>query len=345
MTTSLLRTASPQEPLVILDLANNHNGSVDHGKRIIAGLAAALSDLPLRVAVKFQYRELDTFIHPDYQNRLDLKYVKRFLSTRLSWEEFGDLTAFAREHGFLTAATPFDEASVQRVQEHGHDILKVASASFTDWPLWKAIATTKVPIVASTAGAGLADIDRVVAFLGHRSRDYALMHCVAAYPTRDEDLLLDRIDVLKTRYAGVPIGYSTHEDPSNLGAVVAALAKGCVVLERHVGESTSDAPLNDYSSDPALVRKWADQALCAGRMLGGAQRLAEPNQAEAEALKGLRRGVFVNVPVAEGERVVASDVFFADPAPRWASLGQRVVEVPQRYIHHVPNGGRTAPLG
>ena len=58
-------------PLFILDLANNHMGSVEHGLRIVDECAKVLSDLPYQIALKLQYRNLDTFIHPEYQQRLE----------------------------------------------------------------------------------------------------------------------------------------------------------------------------------------------------------------------------------------------------------------------------------
>ena len=45
----------------------------------------------VRGALKFQFRQLDTFIHPDFHGRTDQKYVKRFSETRLSMQQFGDL--------------------------------------------------------------------------------------------------------------------------------------------------------------------------------------------------------------------------------------------------------------
>jgi len=164
------------EPLLILDLANNHNGSVKHGKRIIDEIRTALDGTNVRAAIKFQYRELDTFIHPDFKGRDDIKYVKRFESTRLSWSEFEDLANYVRQAGFFTACTPFDEASVSQIVEHGYDILKIASASFTDWPVLEEVTRTDLPIVASTAGASVYEIDRVASFLKNRDKDFALMH-------------------------------------------------------------------------------------------------------------------------------------------------------------------------
>jgi sialic acid synthase SpsE/mannose-6-phosphate isomerase-like protein (cupin superfamily) len=303
----------PQFPLIVLDVANNHNGSVEHGQRIIDSLEDCLKLSRFKIAIKFQYRDLDTFIHPDFRGRRDLKYVDRFLSTRLKWDEYEELTQYAKSAGFLTSATPFDENSVGWVEGHKHDFLKIASASFSDWPLLERIADSDLPIVASTAGATQTEIDRVVSFLQNRHKSFALMHCVAAYPTADDDLVLDRIDVIRDRYEGVQVGYSTHEDPENFIAGAMALAKGAAILERHVGSSNDGSTLNAYSSDSQIIRTWLTNLEDAIRMLGGAEKLNEVNASEMEALRGLRRGVFAKEPLKSGSRVTEDAVFYAIP--------------------------------
>ena len=60
----------------------------------------------------------------------------------------------------------------------------------------------------------LDEMDAVVSFFLHRARRLTLMHCVAEYPTPGDQLRLAQIDVLRERYPGVRIGYSTHEDPA-----------------------------------------------------------------------------------------------------------------------------------
>jgi len=300
-------------PLIILDLANNHQGSVDHARRIIDELHEHLAWAPFPISVKFQYRQLDTFIHPAEQGNFDYKYIKRFSETRLEDADFRVLLQHIRDAGFLASCTPFDQESVPYVVDHGFDFIKVASCSFTDWPLLEQVAETDLPIVASTAGSTIEDIDRVVSFLQHRDKDFALMHCVAAYPTPDGDLQLNRIDALRDRYAGVPVGYSTHEDPDNLSAVLIALGKGAGLLERHVGLPREGEPLNAYSSTPALVADWLrglEQALA---MCGNTDGAFPVSDAEAEALAGLRRGVFVKEAAPAGTTLGDDDVFFAIP--------------------------------
>ena len=309
----MLHNLTSTSPLLILDMANNHDGSLDHGLRIIDSIHKSAEGLDFKIAIKFQYRNLPSFIHPNFRTRTDLKYVNRFLSTKLAWDEFLVLKSHIESAGFYSACTPFDEFSVDMVIEHDFDILKIASASFGDWPLLEATQVWAGPTVLSTAGASIADIDRVVTFLQNREKNFALMHCVAAYPTPDNQLQLNRISVLRERYPDVPIGYSTHEDPNNLIAGPMALAKGAVILERHVGDEAEGHTLNGYSSSPDTLKSWLSQIKATTEMLGETQGLNFVNEAERTALTGLRRFAFSNKDIAKGSRIKQEDVFYGIP--------------------------------
>src|SRR6266699_1440555 len=157
-----------QRPLFIFEMANNHMGSVAHGCNIVAALQDACEGFPFHFAVKLQYRDVGTCIHPDYKNRYDLKFVKRFSETRLSWEEYKQLKDAIDGAGFTSICTPWDEISVDRIEEHGFDFIKVPSCYLTDWPLLERIAKSDKPIIGSSAGADLESIDKVVSFFRHR---------------------------------------------------------------------------------------------------------------------------------------------------------------------------------
>ena len=149
------------KPLFIFEMANNHQGSVEHGKKIIRSMADAVSDYRecFDFAFKFQYRDLDTFIRPDYIDRDDIKNVKRFKDTRLSQEQFLELKNEVESVGMFTICTGFDEKSVERIGEQNYDVIKIASCSFNDWPLLETIAKTGLPVIASTAGVSEEEID------------------------------------------------------------------------------------------------------------------------------------------------------------------------------------------
>jgi len=299
--------------LFVFDMANNHMGSVEHGLRILREVRAATHDFSFHFAFKFQYRDLDTFIHPDFKSRTDFKYIKRFSETRLSPEQFKILKDEIDNLGFISVCTPFDEKSVDLIEAQGFNIIKVASCSFTDWPLLERIVKTDKPIIASTAGVALDDIDKVVSFFNHRHRELAIMHCVAEYPTGNQYLQLNQIDFFRSRYPNVHIGYSTHEHPDNVDSIKIAIAKGATIFEKHVGVPASDIRLNAYSATPAQVRLWLQSAQETIQMCGIAGKRHAFSDKELSDLLALRRGVFARRSIKEGTRISLNDVFLAIP--------------------------------
>ena len=121
--------------LFVLEMANNHQGELEHGKRIIRELGEVVKKHRVRAAVKFQFRELDSLIHPEHREKTDNKHIPRFLSTRLAREEFRALADEVRRQGMMPMSTPFDENSVAFIEELDLDIVKVGSCSAKDWPL------------------------------------------------------------------------------------------------------------------------------------------------------------------------------------------------------------------
>lgn len=320
-------------PLFIYEMANNHMGDVDHGIRIVRELKAASEGFPFGFCVKLQYRDIDSCIHPAYQGRYDLKYVKRFSETRLSWDQYRQIKDAIVEAGFLSMCTPWDEISVDKIVEHGFDFIKVPSCYMTDWPLLEQIAKYDLPIVASTAGEALEEIDRVVSFFKHRSKALTIMHCVGEYPAPDDHLHLGQIALLRKRYPEIPIGYSTHERPDNFEAVKMAVALGAVMFEKHTGVPTEKYAINGYSATPAQVRKWLQSAADAFTMIGDPGNRYPAPPGEQMALADLARGAFVRNAVAAGEIIHPSNVYFAMPNVK----GQLVAQDFSKYAEYVPS--------
>lgn len=299
--------------LFIFEMANNHQGSVEHGLRIIEAMGAVARRHNIRAGVKLQYRDLDTFIHLEFKNRQDVKHVPRFLSTRLSKDQYLTLVEAVRDQGMISIVTPFDEASVALCQAQDIQILKVASCSANDWPLLEVIAAAGKPTIISTGGLAIYDIDKVVNFFTHRKVDFALMHCVSVYPTPDNLTQMDFMQRLIRRYRSIPVGYSGHEAPDNLDVVKAAIAKGAALLERHVGVPTETISLNKYSLNPEQADEWVASALkmktiCA--MNGNEKQIS---QGEINELLSLKRGVYALRAIAKGAQIQRQDVYFAMP--------------------------------
>ena len=300
-------------PLFIFEIANNHQGDVAHGLRIVEEMGKIARRFRIRAAVKLQYRNLATFIHPAFR-QTEHKHIKRFLSTELNKNQYSVLVEAIRDAGLVTMCTPFDEESVDDIVNHGIDIVKVASCSATDWPLLEKIVATRKPVICSSGGLRLEEIDQVVNFFSHRHvKDFSLLHCVGVYPTKNSGVQLNFMDTLMRRYHWLDIGYSGHEAPENYDVAKVAVAKGAKILERHVGLPTNTVKLNAYSMNPEQTAKWVESALLAAEIGGATDGTKAVTQEEIESLQSLRRGTFVREPVAAGEVLTRDKVFFAMP--------------------------------
>lgn len=300
--------------LIIFEMANSHQGSVEHGINIIKEMGKIARKYNVKAAVKLQYRDLDTFIHPDYKVREDVKHIPRFMSTRLTFEDFCELIAAVKDEGMITISTPFDEEGVKWCAEQGLDIIKIASCSSLDWPLLEMAAQTGKPLIVSTGGKTISDIDKIYNFFTHRNTDFSLLHCVAEYPAPFDRLQLDFIDRMQKRYRNIEIGYSGHEDPDDHIVSMLAVAKGAKIFERHVGLPTDTITLNAYSMNPKQADKWVESIKNARNIceLKG-ENTKYISQEEIDSLNSLARGVYSKKGIVKGESIAREDIFFAMP--------------------------------
>src|SRR5947207_405375 len=121
------------EELFVLELANNHLGKLERGLKIISDFAKVVRYNNVRAAVKLQFRDVDNFIHKDFRDRKDIRYIKKTIDTQLSREDFGVMMDHIRKSGCLRMATPFDEKSVDLCVELDCEIIKIASSDLNDW--------------------------------------------------------------------------------------------------------------------------------------------------------------------------------------------------------------------
>jgi sialic acid synthase SpsE len=300
--------------LFVLEMANNHWGDVERGKRIIAEFAQVARFNGTRAAMKFQFRDVDSFIHKDWRSRDDVRYIKKTLDTQLSKDELRQLVDYARQSNFLVGATPFDEASVATCEDFKLDFVKVASSDINDWFLIERIAKTRLPVSFSTGGSTLKDIDDMVAFFERRNIPLAVNHCVSIYPTEDSELNLNQIDFLRDRYPGHAIGLSSHEFKDWTSSVQIAYAKGARTFERHIDIDHGGVPVSPYCTLPEQCDEWFRAYQRAIDMCGapGTERRSLPEK-EIRYLDGLVRGVYAKRRLDAGHKLGDDDVYLAIP--------------------------------
>jgi sialic acid synthase SpsE len=302
------------EDLFVLELANNHLGNIERGLKIISDYSKVVRFNNVKAAIKLQLRDVKNFIHKDFAGREDIRYIKKTIDTGMSKENYAEMVEAIVQGGCIPMATPFDEKSVDLCVELGIKIIKIASSDINDWVLIEKIAKTKLPVIVSTGGSGLKDIDDLVTFFSNRNIALAINHCVSLYPTQDDDLEMNQIDFLKNRYKENIIGFSTHEAGDLTSSIYIAYAKGARTFERHIDIDWEGIKASPYCSLPedidALFRAYNRvKRKCGGS--GDTKRI--PTKGEIEYLDALVRGVYAKRDLPIGHHISENDVYLAIP--------------------------------
>lgn len=214
---------------VIAEIGINHNGDLNVAKELIKKAKEAGCD-----AVKFQKRTVETVYtkeelekpreNPFGPTNGDLKRGLEF-----SKEAYKEIDRYCKEMDIDWFASPWDEDSVDFLEEFNVPCYKIASASLTDDGLLKHIRSKGKPIIMSVGMSTEQEVEHAVEIVGHE--DLILLHTVSTYPAKIENVNLRAIKTLKGKYEDIPVGYSGHE--TNESVTLAAAVLGACAIERH----------------------------------------------------------------------------------------------------------------
>jgi len=219
-----------QPVFVVAEIGINHNGSVETAKQLIDMAVMAGCD-----AVKFQKRTVDVVYTPEELAKPrdnpfgptngDLKRGLEF-----GKKEYDEVNRYCKEKGVLWFASPWDEASVDFLEQYNPPCYKIASACNLDKDLMAYVKSKGKPVIVSIGMCDEGRVERIVNFFGEDG--LIVLHCTANYPAKDSQLHLANIPRLIKKYPKALIGYSGHEVGAFSSLVAGAL--GACVIERHV---------------------------------------------------------------------------------------------------------------
>ncbi len=287
--------------LFVLELANNHWGDVERGIEMIEEFSQVVRFNNVKAAIKLQFRDMDSFVHPDYVGDKSNKYIEKTTAKRLTKSEYKILIDKIRDVGCIPMSTPFDEKSVDLCVEFDLPIIKVASSDINDWPLLEKIASTKKPVILSNGGSSLNDMDNVIKFFTSRNIPIALNHCVSVYPSEDYELEMNQIDFLRERYPDIVIGHSTHEYHDWTSSIMIAYAKGARTFERHIDTPYPGYTWKKYNSNSEQIHNWFQAFHKVVEMCGGSSKQKRRvSKKETEYLDVMVRGVYSKKKIKKG---------------------------------------------
>lgn len=218
---------------VIAEIGHNHQGDVAKAKELFDRAKECGAS-----AVKLQKRDNETLFTREAYNRpyenensFGPTYGLHRQALELGKEELTELREYAAKLGIDYFATPFDIPSADLLEELGMAFYKIASADLTNTPLLRHVARFGKPMIVSTGGATLEDVDRAVETVLPINPQLCVMQCTAAYPADYAELDLGVIQTFRERYPEVVIGYSGHDN--SISMPVVAYMLGARMIEKH----------------------------------------------------------------------------------------------------------------
>jgi N-acetylneuraminate synthase len=286
---------------VIAEIGNNHQGDVAMARQLVDAAVAAGAD-----CAKFQMRNMASLYRggsrpdnasEDLGSQYTLDLLARF---NLSPDQLFSLFDYCLERGITPLCTPWDEESVDLLDQWGMAGFKVASADMTNNPLLRHMASKKKPMIVSTGMSSEGEVSACVNLLRSAAASFALLHCNSTYPTPFKDVNLSYIPRLQTLTGGV-VGYSGHERGWHVP--LAAVALGARIIEKHI---TLDRDLEGSDHKVSLLPGEMRSMVTALREVEDSLGRAvdrQLSQGERINRETLAKSVVAAMPIAEGQTI------------------------------------------
>jgi len=287
----------PEYPVLIAEIGGNHEGDFDYAERLVKLACQTPADM-----IKFQVYSGDTLVSevedPD-RNR----HFKRF---ELRRDQHETLIAMIHNAGKQYLCSVWDPAALDWVDPHV-SMYKVGSGDLTAYPMLRKLAATSKPILLSTGLATLQEVQDSVEYLRNlnsfyeRSEAITLLQCTSMYPIADTDAHLRVMDLLKTTFPGVNVGYSDHT--IGIRALQVAALRGAHVLEFHFTDRREGQTFRDHAVSllPEEVYQLHESIRSDLAFLGVAQKQPLQIEIENDHVISFRRAVYPSRDIQSGE--------------------------------------------
>jgi N-acetylneuraminate synthase/sialic acid synthase len=228
-----IRVGDDTDCYVIAEIGHNHQGDLEQAKKMIQAAAAAGAN-----AAKLQKRDNRSLFTKAYydrpyssENSFGDTYGAHREFLEFGEREYRELQAFSKTVGITFFATAFDFESADFLGGLNVPAFKIASGDLTNTPLIRYVARFGKPIILSSGGGTMEDVDRAIDTLRQVDAEYCMMQCTAGYPPAWEELNLSVITAFRERYPEAVIGFSSHDN--GIAMAIAAHVLGSRMVEKH----------------------------------------------------------------------------------------------------------------
>lgn len=319
---------------VIAEIGHNHQGKISLAKEMIKAAADAGA-----TAVKLQKRNNKTLFTRDYYNQIynsensfGATYGEHRENLEFDRDQYVELQKFSNDLGVTFFATAFDFDSADFLSELSVPAYKIASGDLKNIPLIRYVAQKGKPVILSTGGGTLEDVDRAVSALDETETPYCIMQCTAGYPPAWEELNLQVISEFRNRYSNPVIGFSSHDN--GIAMASAAFALGARMIEKHFTTNrTLKGTDHAFSLEPQGLRKMVRDLDRLHVAMGDGQK--RQFESEKDPLRKMGKKIVLSRALKAGDVLTSNDIAFRSPGD---GLAPYMVEefIGKRLNHDLP---------
>lgn len=226
------------EPLVVVEIGINHNGSLAEAFKLVDSAKAAGAEI-IKHQTHIPDAEMSSEAKRVIPGNADISIYEIIENCSISLDEEKQLAKYVRDSGLIYMSTPFSFEAVDFLESLNVPAYKIGSGECNNYPLVEAIASKNKPIIMSTGMNSIESIRPSVEIFRKAGVPFALMHCTNLYPTPEKLIRLNSINELRENFPDAVLGLSDHSLTNYpcLGSV----ALGASILERHFTD-TKDRP-------------------------------------------------------------------------------------------------------
>lgn len=294
--------------IYIAEIGINHNGNFSIAKEMIIQAAKAGAD-----AVKFQiiipekmFSEYATsLIRDGIEKETDTSQIDFFKKLILTRDEYRALKKIADEHNIKFFSSPFDEDSVDLLEDIEVELYKIASSEITNHFLLHKIAQTKKPVIMSTGISTEEELEMAINILTRNGTpDIILLHCVSLYPLPSNSANLNRIVKLRNRF-NLEVGFSDHSRDIKTAEIASAL--GARIFEKHFTLSKNfECPDREVSFTPEEFTEMMKSIDLIVNMLGDGH--ISYDFSEKDVANSARKSLFSRISIPRGKIIQLEDI-------------------------------------
>lgn len=292
---------------IIAEMSANHNGSLARALAIVDAAAEAGA-----TGVKIQTWSPGTMCLDPAYTLTSGAWAGRSLSDLyreawLPWDWHKAIFDRCAMRGIECFSAPFDQDSVDFLEELGCPRFKIASFELVDLELIRYVASKGKPMILSTGMASVMEI--AAAKEAAKAAPWVtILKCTSAYPADASEANLACVSYGNSISTDCDFGISDHTP--GIGVAVAAAALGATMIEKHLTLSRADGGLDaGFSMEPAEFAQMVTECRRAAAAIGTVKYGCGPNESI-----DLRRSLYYKRDLALGQPIMPGDICTARPA-------------------------------